>query len=218
MGEIKIYTKSQKVQLSQNFVSTEFDCHGKGCCDSTPIDQQLISVLQNIRDHFGAPVNLNCGYRCPKHNAEISGASKTSQHMSGRAADIVIKNVHPVTIARYIETIPGYKGMIGCYTWNDSCEGFVHVDTRGTDYRGIYTEDNAHCDYITSFNLCIKEGMRGRIVKVIQRRLASNKLYDGKIDGDCGPKTKDAIIAWNAKNGRKNDAVWGPLCWKEAFK
>lgn len=214
---IRTFTKGKKEQLSKNFVSTEFDCHGKGCCNSTPIDKQLIDILQNVRSHFNRPVNVNCGYRCPTHNSQVSGASKTSQHMSGRAADIVISGLHPITVARYIETIPGYKGMIGCYTWDDSGQGFVHVDTRGTDYRGIYTEDNAHCDYINSFNICIREGNSGRIVKVIQRRLQSHKMYGGAIDGKCGPKTKDAIIAWNAKYGRKNDAVWGPLCWKESF-
>lgn len=217
MGEIRIYTKGKKVQLSPNFASTEFDCHGKGCCDTTPIDQQLIQVLQTVRNHFGVPINVNCGYRCPTHNSQVSGASKTSQHMSGRAADIVVKNVHPVTVARYIETIPCYGGMIGCYTWDDAGKGFVHVDTRGTNYRGVYTEDNAHCDYVNSFSTPITRGMHGRIVKVIQRRLASKGLYTDKIDGVCGPNMEKAIIAWNEQHGRKNDKVWGPVCWVEAF-
>jgi hypothetical protein len=32
------YSKGQGVQLSKNFKSTEFDCHGKGCCTETLID------------------------------------------------------------------------------------------------------------------------------------------------------------------------------------
>lgn len=214
---IKEFTKGDRVQISANFVSTEFDCHGKGCCDKTPIDYELVKILQSVRNHFKVPVTVNCGYRCPKHNSEISGASKTSQHMSGKAGDIVVKGVHPVSVARYVESLSGYKGMIGCYTWDDSGKGFCHIDTRGTNYRGIYTEDNAHCDYVNSFSETIKRGSSGRLVKVIQRRLQAQGYYGMKIDGVCGEGTEKAITAWNEKHGRKNDSVWGIKCWNEAF-
>lgn len=214
---INTYKKGVPVQISRNFKSTEFDCQGKGCCSETPIDAQLVDIIQKVRDHFGVPVNINCGYRCSVHNAQVSGASKTSQHMTGKAGDIVVKGVHPVRVARYIETISGYKGMIGCYTWDDTGKGFVHVDTRGTDYRGIYTEDNAHCDYIKSFSVEIGRGSSGRIVKVIQRRLTSMGLYNGAIDGKCGDQTVKAIRDVNLIGGRQNDYIWGAKCWEENF-
>ena len=214
---IKTFTKGDRVQISNNFVSTEFDCHGQGCCTETPIDYNLVTILQAVRNHFRVPVTVNCGYRCPKHNAEISGASKTSQHMSGNAGDIVVKGVHPVSVARYVETISGYHGMIGCYTWDNSGKGFVHIDTRGTDYRGIYTEDNAHCDYVKSFSENIARDSHGRLVIVVQRFLLAEGLYHGGIDGYCGEMTEQAITEWNAKHGRKNDSIWGNKCWNEAF-
>lgn len=212
-----IYTKGKAVQLSKNFKSTEFDCNGKGCCTTTPIDPKLVEILQNVRDHFGVSVNLNCGYRCPVHNAQVSGASKTSKHMEGIAADITVKGVHPVRVARYIETIPGFAGRIGCYTWDDKGSGFVHVDVRGTNSRGIYTENNTGYDSIPNFSVAVKGGTKGRIVKVVQRRLRSEKLYYGLIDGKCGSGTAKAIQKWNEKHGRENDASWGPKCWEEAF-
>lgn len=43
---IKTYTKNHKIQLSKNFASTEFDCHGKGCCSKTLIDEKLVGYLQ----------------------------------------------------------------------------------------------------------------------------------------------------------------------------
>lgn len=212
-----IYTKGQAVQLSANFKSTEFDCHGKGCCSETPIDPKLVEVLQNVRDHFGVSVHLNCGYRCPVHNAKVSGASAKSKHMEGLAADIAVKGVHPVRVARYIETIPGFAGRIGCYTWDDKGNGFVHVDVRGTNSRGIYTENNVNYDSVASFSVSIKKGSKGRIVKVVQRRLKTEKLYTGSIDGKVGSGTEKAIQKWNEKHGRPNDASWGPKCWNEAF-
>ena len=218
-GELPMntYKKGVVTQLSKNFKSTEFDCNGKGCCDTTPVDPTLVKVLQNVRDHFGVSVNVNCGYRCPEHNAKVSGASKNSKHMNGIAADIVVKGVHPVRVARYIETIPNFQGRIGCYTWNDDGNGFVHVDVRGTNSRAIYTENNTEYDTISSFTTTIKRGAKGRLVKVIQRRLRSAKLYWGLIDGKCGSGTEKAIIKWNEQNGRKNDASWGKKCWNEAF-
>lgn len=211
------YKKGVKTQLSKNFKSTEFDCNGKGCCTLTPIDPKLVEMLQKIRDNFKASVNLNCGFRCEKHNAKVSGASKNSQHLLGKAADIVVKGVHPVRVVRYIETIPEFAGRIGCYTWNDKGDGFVHIDVRGTNSRAVYTKNNTTYDTITSFSMAIRRGDKGQIVKVIQRKLRAEGLYFGLIDGKCGKGTEKAIIKWNAKYGRENDKVWGPKCWNEVF-
>lgn len=212
-----IYKKGKAVQLSKNFKSTEFDCHGKGCCCTTPIDEKLVEILQNVRDHFGVSVNLNCGYRCPKHNAEVSGASKGSKHMQGLAADIHVEGVHPIRVARYIESIPTFAGRIGCYTWDNRGNGFVHVDTRGINSRGLYTENNTKYDSVSSFSQPITLGSKGRIVKVVQRFLKDAKLYTGKIDGECGNGTLEAICKWNNSHGRLDDKVWGVTCWDEAF-
>lgn len=136
---IKTYKKGVNTRLSENFNSTEFDCHGKGCCSQTKIDDKLIEYLQNIRDHFGKPVLVrkHSGYRCPKHNAEIPKASKTSKHMQGTAADFSIKGVSPLEIAKYAESI-GVKG-IGQY------ESFVHIDTR-TDKHFWYGHSQEYRD------------------------------------------------------------------------
>lgn len=211
------YKKGKGVQLSHNFKSTEFDCNGHGCCNITPIDMRLVKVLQNVREHFGVSVKVNCGYRCPLHNVKVRGASKNSQHLVGKAADIVVRGMHPVSVARYIETIEGFAGRIGCYTWDDHGNGFVHVDVRGTNSRAVYTENNTAYDKLTNFSASIKRGCKGRIVKVVQRRLKSAGMYNGKIDGNAGRKTEEGIVVWNAKYGRENDASWGPKCWAEAF-
>jgi peptidase M15-like protein len=46
-------------------------------------------VLQPLRDEIAWPLHVNSGYRSPALNAAIKG-SKTSQHMVGEAADVVI--------------------------------------------------------------------------------------------------------------------------------
>lgn len=119
---IKTYSKGKAVKLADNFKSTEFDCKGRGCCSYTLVDEKLVKHLQQIRNHFAAPVVINSGYRCFKHNNAVKGAAK-SQHMKGKAADIVVKGVSPRQVAAYAEKI-GADG-IGTYAT------FTHIDTRG---------------------------------------------------------------------------------------
>ena len=89
---ILTYKKGKAVQLSKNFKTTEFDCHGNGCCNNTKVDEKLVGYLQKIRDHFGKPVRINSAFRCETHNANVGGASK-SNHKLGKAADIVISGI-----------------------------------------------------------------------------------------------------------------------------
>lgn len=45
------------------------------------------NVLDPLREKYGKPIRVNSGYRCPKHNLAVGGASR-SQHLLGEAADI----------------------------------------------------------------------------------------------------------------------------------
>lgn len=125
---IKTYAKGSNTKLSANFNSSEFDCHGSGCCSSTLVDDKLVTYLQQIREHFGKPVNISSGYRCATHNKNIGGATN-SRHSKGQAADIYISGVAPAEIAKYAESI----GILGIGLYETNSDGFfVHVDTRET--------------------------------------------------------------------------------------
>ena len=50
--------------------------------------------------------------------------------------------------------------------------------------------------------------------KEIQQALKNAGLYDGKIDGHAGPKTKKAIEAFQTQNGLKADGKVGRKTWK----
>ena len=91
---VKSYKKGVATQLSANFQSTEFDCHGSGCCSLTLIDEKLVEYLQKIRNYFNKPLVISSGYRCSTHNRNVGGATG-SRHTKGEAADIYIEGVAP---------------------------------------------------------------------------------------------------------------------------
>ena len=45
------------------------------------------NVLEPVRQHFGVPIYISSGYRCPRLNKVVNGVT-TSQHQTGQAADI----------------------------------------------------------------------------------------------------------------------------------
>lgn len=52
--------------------------------------KQLVRyVLDPLREKYGKPIRVNGAYRCPELNKAVGG-SKTSQHMTGQAADISV--------------------------------------------------------------------------------------------------------------------------------
>jgi len=102
----------------------EFRCRDGS--DPIFVDSDLVEVLQKIRTHFGKAVNINSAFRTASHNAKQKNASRYSQHLYGRAADIWIAGVSVDTLAAYIETLLPNRGGIGRY-YNDK---FVHVDVR----------------------------------------------------------------------------------------
>lgn len=107
--------------ISTHFKRTEFAC-GCGCGFDT-VDTELLSALERVREHFGKPVMVTSGCRCENHNESVGGSMR-SQHLFGRAADIVVKDTHPVEVHTFIEQQFPDKYGLGLYG------GWVHLDTR----------------------------------------------------------------------------------------
>ena len=56
-------------KLSANFTVKEFRC--KDGTDPIFIDNALVKLLQNIRDHFGKAVTITSAYRTAAHNKAV---------------------------------------------------------------------------------------------------------------------------------------------------
>lgn len=217
------YKKGQKTKLSENFNSSEFDCHGSGCCSETIINPKLVEYVQKIRDHFGKSITVTSGYRCPVHNQRIGGATG-SRHSKGDAADIVISGVAPAEVAKYAESI-GIKG-IGLYETNADGH-FTHVDTRDvksfwygqneakrTTFGGSTSAlDPSPAPQPSINNDVLSIGDTGEDVRELQEwlvKLGYNVGSKGP-DGDFGSKTYAAVIDFQRKHNLKDDGIVGPL-------
>lgn len=120
---VKTYSvkKDGGTYLSDNFKVKEFACNDGS--DTVLISDDLVSLLQKIRDHFGVAVTINSGYRTSTYNKKVGGATN-SQHVKGTAADVVAKGVDPLIVAQYAEYLMPNSGGIGVY------QTFTHVDVR----------------------------------------------------------------------------------------
>ena len=121
-------------KLTTNFSLEEFKCKDGSDIpnDVLPNIIELAKNLQVLRDYLGKSITINSGYRSPKYNAKIGGV-KNSQHVKGKAADIVVKGMTPKEVALVLEGLidKGWikQGGIGIYP------NFTHYDIRGIKAR-----------------------------------------------------------------------------------
>lgn len=128
---VRVYSlaKDGNTKISEHFKVSEFACSDGS--DTVFISDDLIKVLENIRNHFESPVTVISGYRTDYHNRRINGA-KFSQHKYGMAADIVVKNVPANDVQNYIDEIWGDTYGMGI------ADRYTHIDVRNNRARWYY--------------------------------------------------------------------------------
>lgn len=109
------------MKLSPNFYRDEFAC--KCGCGFDTVDAELLEILELARGSFQRPIVINSGCRCQEYNKSVAG-TKNSQHLLGRAADIVVNGILPSRVAEWGELLLETHGGIGRY------KTFTHIDTR----------------------------------------------------------------------------------------
>ena len=91
-------------QLSPSFRVREFGCKGS---DVVLLDEELVVLLQCIREHFGKPLHITSGYRTAAHNAAVGG-SKSSQAPAGPGGGL-LGGGHPGGLGRRLRRDPAAR-------------------------------------------------------------------------------------------------------------
>ena len=110
------------MKVSPHFHEVEFFC--KCGCGRYIQNNELIYLLESIREHYARKVIIVSGTRCKKHNNSLIGSSKYSQHLKGRAADIRVEGIGASEVYLFCDRLIGDKGGLGAYP------SFTHVDVR----------------------------------------------------------------------------------------
>ena len=101
---------------------------------AVPLMVELIDrVLDPVREHWGLPIRVTSGYRCPELNEEVGGV-EDSWHMDGCAADITAlgineehrrhRNIELMSLIRTLH-LTGKLKLTECYAGPDY--KFIHV-------------------------------------------------------------------------------------------
>jgi len=112
-----------------------YSCRGSECesyfnYGPTDISEDLMEKI-DILEKLVPGIEITSGYRCPVHNALVSGFPTTSRHMNGTCADVtapgLLSNIRKAVLAAGFESFGVYVNG-----------GFIHCDTEdvGGEWQG----------------------------------------------------------------------------------
>lgn len=109
----------------RNFTPREMACKGTGSLLLIP---SFMDRLQVVRTRFKRPMNVNSGYRSPRHDKHVGGAGT---HPTGRAADIGVFGTHALELIE-IAREEGFTGF-GVQQTGGIERRFLHLDDLQND-------------------------------------------------------------------------------------
>lgn len=114
----KVLRHVYNCSLVKNFEPEEFKCKCGHCTGyPTYMKQVELNHIQTIRDHYGKPMTITSGLRCPYENRKVGGVAN-SGHLTGYAVDFYMLGVTDTVPNRnktlsYIKTLPNHKFTYG---------------------------------------------------------------------------------------------------------
>ena len=115
--------------ITKNFSSAEMMC---SCgCGEDSMDEDFMSILQNIREDMNRPLRISSGVRCAKRNSEVSSTGSTGPHVPRKngtaASDILIAGADALRLID-IARKHGVSG-VGISQRGTHSKRFIHLDT-----------------------------------------------------------------------------------------
>ncbi len=101
------------------------------------IEKNLTALIEQcldpIREHYGKPITVTSGYRCPKLN-QLVGGKPNSQHLKGEAADLIgDTNAKTREIFEVAKKLGNYDQLL--YERNSRGSIWVHISYKDSGNR-----------------------------------------------------------------------------------
>lgn len=114
--------------------------------DNTPndyviynLDKLVVNVLDPLREAFGSPIKITSGYRSYLVNKMVGGV-KNSQHMSGKAADIVPIGKSFDEFVKFVEEWIKDKNFNQCIIESSGKSKWIHISyDEGNNRKKIFS-------------------------------------------------------------------------------
>jgi len=110
-------------QVTEHFSHQELACR---CgCGRMEIPVSFLDKLEELRTAFDKPMIITSGYRCPKHNNDVSGSGQDGPHTQG-AVDISVSGEDAHRLLQ-LAFIVGFTG-IGINQKGSFSGRYIHLD------------------------------------------------------------------------------------------
>ena len=114
----------------KNFTEEELACNH---CGENKCQDEMVSLLQKLRDDVGFPIKISSGYRCPAWNKSVGGHPNSS-HMEGLAIDIACSGGKALKIVEAAIRL----GFVGVGISQRGSK-FVHLDLKKTPTKRLWS-------------------------------------------------------------------------------
>lgn len=104
------------------FTEEEMACTHCGEC---MMDEEFMTMLDQLREAYGKPLPVTSGFRCPDHNIE-KVKKKLGAHTTGNACDLGVHGEAAYEIIKLAQEI-GFTG-IGVAQRGNINTRFIHLD------------------------------------------------------------------------------------------
>lgn len=106
------------------FAESEFTCE---CGCGLNLQKDGIKIIADeIREHFGVPVDVSSGTRCKNFNSSLKNADPYSWHRYGNAMDIRARGISGSKLLEYCQRLVNQGRANYCYQIDSE---YVHIDT-----------------------------------------------------------------------------------------